>query len=134
MRFEVPQFIEIEDKIVGPFTWKQFVFLAGGAGIIIILLKLGFIFFVVIGIPVAALSASLAFHRVNNRPFLIFLESFLTYTTKKKLYLWRKDQPQIVVEKGIVEKPHTQELAFAQKRSIAALSRKLEVHIPTHEK
>ena len=33
MRFEVPQFIEIEDKIFGPFTWKQFVYLAGGVGL-----------------------------------------------------------------------------------------------------
>ena len=33
MRFEVPQFIEIEDKIFGPFTWKQFVYLGGGIGL-----------------------------------------------------------------------------------------------------
>ena len=28
----MPQFIEIEDKIIGPFTWKQFLYLAGGVG------------------------------------------------------------------------------------------------------
>jgi len=32
MRFEVPQFIEVEDKIFGPFTWKQFIYLMGGEG------------------------------------------------------------------------------------------------------
>ncbi|TSC61742.1 MAG: SsrA-binding protein, partial [Parcubacteria group bacterium Athens0416_74] len=32
MQFQVPQFIEVEDKIVGPLTFKQFVFIAGGLG------------------------------------------------------------------------------------------------------
>ncbi|MFM2424198.1 MAG: hypothetical protein RLZZ70_589, partial [Candidatus Parcubacteria bacterium] len=30
MQFEVPQFIEIEDKIFGPLTWKQFLYVGGG--------------------------------------------------------------------------------------------------------
>ena len=29
MRFEVPQLSEIEDKIIGPFTWKQFIYIEG---------------------------------------------------------------------------------------------------------
>ena len=47
MRFEVPQFIEVEDKIFGPFTWKQFIYLAGGAGAAVTLyLMLPFFLFV----------------------------------------------------------------------------------------
>jgi hypothetical protein len=37
MRFQVPQFIEVEDKIFGPLTVKQFIYLAGGAGLVFIL-------------------------------------------------------------------------------------------------
>ena len=33
MRFQVPQFIEVEDKIFGPLTIKQFIYLLGGAGL-----------------------------------------------------------------------------------------------------
>ena len=33
MQFQVPQFIEVEDKIFGPLTFKQFVYVAGGAGL-----------------------------------------------------------------------------------------------------
>ena len=33
MRFQVPQFIEVEDKIFGPFTLKQFIYMAGGCGL-----------------------------------------------------------------------------------------------------
>jgi hypothetical protein len=32
MQFQVPQFLDVEDKIIGPFTIKQFLYLAGGAG------------------------------------------------------------------------------------------------------
>ena len=33
MRFQVPQFIEVEDKIFGPLTLKQFLYTAGGAAV-----------------------------------------------------------------------------------------------------
>ena len=39
MRFQVPQFIDIEDKIFGPLTFKQFVYLAGGGGLAFLIYK-----------------------------------------------------------------------------------------------
>ena len=37
MQFQVPQFIETEDKIVGPFTLRQFIYVAGaGLGSVIL--------------------------------------------------------------------------------------------------
>lgn len=128
MRFEVPQFIEIEDKIIGPLTWRQFIYLAGGAGLLIILyFTLPFILFVLFGLPIGALAGSLAFHRINNRPFSVFLESGFNYFTKGKLYLWRKAEPQAIIERTVktpLTEPH---IAFANKRSINSLSRKLEI-------
>lgn len=132
MRFEVPQFIEVEDKIVGPLTWKQFVYLAGGIGILVVLyLALPFIFFVVFGLPIGALSVSLAFHRVNNRPFSIFLESFVNYFRKTKLYLWRKNEVQSIIEKDApMIQADTNPTYDVSKKSISSLSRKLELHLP----
>jgi hypothetical protein len=128
MRFEVPQFIEIEDKIIGPLTWRQFVYVAGGVGIITILyLSLPFLIAVIIGLPIGVLSASLAFHRVNNRPFSIFLESLVAYTTKKKLYLWKRETTQSVIEKTYVP---SSELNRSQQGSLSSLSRKIEHHLP----
>lgn len=93
MRFEVPQFIEVEDKIFGPFTWKQFVYLMGGGGIAVVLfVTMPFIIFVVLGLPIAGLAVLLAFYPVNNRPFSIYLESALRYMSGNKLYLWRKQR------------------------------------------
>jgi hypothetical protein len=97
MRFEVPQFIEVEDKIVGPLTWKQFIYLAGGGGLLIILyVLLPFVIFAIIGLPLGALAGFLAFHRINNRPFSIFLESFLNYMRKGKLYFWQKEEQTVL--------------------------------------
>lgn len=129
MRFEVPQFIEVEDKIIGPFTWKQFVYLAGGVGTLIILyFSLPFIFFVIIGFPIGALAAFLAFHRVNNRPFSIFLESFVNYVTKSKLYLWKKDQEQTISSPEMSSSASQHALDLTQRKGLASLSQKLKMH------
>lgn len=37
MQFQVPQFIEVEDKIFGPLTFKQFVYIAGGVALMYLL-------------------------------------------------------------------------------------------------
>jgi|GEM_PF-302402 len=128
MQFEVPQFIEIEDKIIGPLTWRQFIYLAGGGGILIILyLTVPFIFIIIIGLPFMALAVALAFHKVNNRPLSIFLESSINYLTKTKLYLWKREEAQAIIEKTETVSP-THDLSFAQKKSINTLSRKLTLN------
>ena len=96
MRFEVPQFIEIEDKIFGPFTWKQFVYLLGGGGIAVVLfITTPFIIFILLGLPIGGLAVLLAFYPVNNRPFSIYLESMLRFMSGTKLFLWRKQSSAI---------------------------------------
>ena len=91
MRFQVPQFIEVEDKIFGPLTLKQFIYLAGSAGIIAILWSLlPFFWLIVFGAPIAGLGAALAFLKINNRPFPLILESMFGYVTSSNLYLWKQ--------------------------------------------
>lgn len=91
MKYQVPQFIEIEDKIFGPLTFKQFVYLAGGAGVCFMAYKLlPFILSVFIIVPMAALSLALAFYKINNRPFIDVLESAFRYISGNRLYIWKK--------------------------------------------
>jgi hypothetical protein len=91
MEYQVPQFIEVEDKIFGPLTFKQFIYVAGGTGICAVLvLKLGVIGFF-LAIPVAAFAGALAFYKVNNKSFIDVLEAGFNYYTGGRLYLWRKD-------------------------------------------
>jgi hypothetical protein len=105
MRYQVPQFIEIEDKVIGPLTIKQFIYLVGGAGMAFIVYTYVYIY---IALPLIAgiigLSLALAFYKINNKPFIDFLESAFLFYTKQNLYIWKKQPKPIVETKQEVEK------------------------------
>ena len=97
MEYQVPQFIEVEDKIIGPLTLRQFIYVAGGAGIVVIcLLLLPLVLGVIIAVPVAALSAALAFYKVNGKPFIEMLEYGIGYFLGRRLYLWKKEKNTVM--------------------------------------
>jgi hypothetical protein len=136
MRFEVPQFIEVEDKIFGPFTWRQFIYLIGGGGIAAVLFITNSFLFLFIGLPIGALAILLAFYPVNNRPFSVYLESMLRYMSGTKLYLWRKQSHGIYSgARGAAEVnddvsaavAHNMHVPTVTKNRLHALSRNLEL-------
>ncbi len=96
MEYQVPQFIEVEDKIVGPLTLKQFIYVAGGGGLCVVF----FVYFskipaILLSLPVAGLAGALAFYKVNGKPFVQFLEAGFNYYTRSKLFLWKRaDAPE----------------------------------------
>ena len=94
MQFNVPQFIEVEDKIIGPFTLKQFLFLLGGGAALFIVwfLILNLFIFIIIAVPILILTLALAFYKVDGRPFLIYLLSVIGFLSKPRLYLWKKEE------------------------------------------
>lgn len=95
MRFKVPQFIDIEDKIFGPLTFKQFIYLAGGAGLVYLLFTiLPFFLAALFGIPLALFALALAFYKINEKPFINAVEAFFKFHTRSKLYLWHKGEPK----------------------------------------
>jgi PrgI family protein len=96
MEYQVPQFIEVEDKIVGPLTLKQFIYVAGGAGLcIVFFVYLSKIVAILLSLPVAALAGALAFYKINGKPFVEFLEAGFGYYTRSKLFLWKRaDAPE----------------------------------------
>src|ERR1035437_7799315 len=109
MRYQVPQFIEIEDKIVGPLTIKQFVYLAGGAGMSFVVFRF---LPLLLALPVIAviivLSLALAFYKVNNRNFIELLESVFSFYRKDRLYIWKKipkDQASATTAPATTEAP-----------------------------
>jgi PrgI family protein len=107
MRFQTPQFIEVEDKIFGPLTLKQFIYLAGGFAICFLAYKFLTLYIAVfIILPVAALAAALAFYKVNNKPFINVVEAALKYTLNSKLYIWKKEaKPVTQKEKEAHDSP-----------------------------
>ncbi|HYD93032.1 MAG TPA: PrgI family protein [Candidatus Paceibacterota bacterium] len=96
MEYQVPQFIEVEDKIFGPLTLKQFIYIAGGAGlVVVIMLNLPFMIGLIVSIPVAGLAAAFAFYKVNGKPFPNILEYAFSYYLGRRLYLWRREEKPV---------------------------------------
>ena len=92
MRCQVPQFIEIEDKILGPFTFKQFIYLAGSGGFAFVIFRFfPFYIAILLAAPVIAFGLALAFYRVNNKPFIMMLEAGFKYLVGGRLYIWKKE-------------------------------------------
>lgn len=103
MKYQVPQFIEVEDKIFGPLTLKQFVYLAGGAGLSLIFYAIlpNFLPTFIVLIPIAAVmgfTLTLAFYKINNKPFINVLEAAFKYLYTPKLYIWKKESKPITPE------------------------------------
>lgn len=95
MRFEVPQFINLEDKLFGPFTFMQSIYLVGGGGIVFAIHKMFPTFVtVLVGVPIAAFSLALVFYKPNGRPFMKMVEAFILYSFTQKFYLWRRRDQQ----------------------------------------
>ena len=112
MQFQVPQFIEVEDKIFGPFTFKQFIYVAGAAGLAYILWRFLPLFVAVpLILGVLGLGAALAFLEYNGRPFILALEHGFYYLIHPKLYLWSTER-----KKGAEATPK--------------MAEKAEIHVP----
>jgi len=88
----VPQFIETESKIVGPFTLTQFLYLAVG-GVIIFLLQfaLSLRYLIIAGIPIAVFFIALAFYKVDGIPFPKYLMMALSFASGPKKYVFGKE-------------------------------------------
>src|SRR3989344_357730 len=93
MEYQVPQFIEVEDKIIGPLTLKQFIYLSGTAGLCIVsFVYLPTVLAFLLAIPVVALGVTLSFYKVNGKTFIEMLEAGFNYYIGAKLFLWRKKE------------------------------------------
>lgn len=104
MQFSVPQFIDVEDKIVGPLTAKQTVYLIIGGGFLLLCFTLfSFAFFLVALVIVAPLTLGFAFYRPKGISLSRYLGNILDYFTTDHLYLWRRE-PEAIMFKTVQKK------------------------------
>jgi hypothetical protein len=102
-QYQVPQFIEVEDKIFGPLTLKQFIYLAGAGGLALLCFTL---LPLMLALPLAGIAggigAGFAFYKVNGRPLIVAAEHAFSYLLGNKLYLWK--QREVAREAPVQEK------------------------------
>ncbi len=91
MQFKVPQNIDMEDKIIGPLTLLQFIYLVIGGVILYATIKAGdTVMIAFVGIPVALLALALCFVKIQDQPFSKFVVSLVFFLTRPKIRVWNK--------------------------------------------
>ncbi len=96
LQFTVPQFIDVEDKIIGTITVRQFIILLVAAILIAVSYRvLDTAGFVVVTFFVGGFAAMFAFVKVNSAPFHYFLLNLIQTFKKPRLRVWRKDDTLI---------------------------------------
>ena len=94
MQYQVPQFIDTEDKLVGPFSLRQFMYV-GAAGMIsaICYFFLQMWLFVIVAIITLGGALALSFLKINGRPLIKVITSGFNFYWKPQIYVWKPDHP-----------------------------------------
>jgi len=105
MLFNVPQYIDIEDKVVGPLTAKQLGWL-GAAGVIMVVMwtMLDFAAFIIASIFVLVVFGGLAFYKPYNQPLANLITAGIFYITRPKIYIWKRMPMNIKTPKKVQPK------------------------------
>lgn len=138
MRFTVPQFIEHEAKIVGPLTFRQFVFI-GIAGAVCFFLyfsiaKTSFFLFLLLSIFILGIGAALAFLKIGGRGLPTILANFLRFRLGSKFYIWQRKEALITISKRLEIKKEVKEGELPLKIAEASQLKKIKTEIETKTK
>ena len=129
MEFTVPQFIEYEAKVIGPFTFKQFI-VVGGAGIVcfVLYLKVHFLIFLPLAVIIGGGALALTFLKLGGRTPLVVLKNFMFYSVSPKMYLWKRKiiTPKIVKKEEKKEIEEEPALKVVKKSKLKELATKVE--------
>lgn len=121
MRYVVPQFIDVEDKIIGPLTVRQFLIMLIVTGVMFLEYKLSdFGLFLALGIPTFIIGGIFAFFRVNGQPFHFFLLNLIQTFRRPGLRSWNKEQTDMELLQLIREKPAPPPPPRIRKEALAA--------------
>jgi hypothetical protein len=118
MNFVLPQFIEMEARIVGPLTLKQFMYIASGAGLSFFIYftnTLGTTISIVLIILIMSACGALAFVKIDGIALPNVLVNALRFALSSKIYLWKNamiaggaavipTQGEVAVQKAPVSK------------------------------
>lgn len=91
-QFVVPQFIDVEDKVIGPITVRQFIILLASGGVEFIAWKASdFTLFLLITVTNAFLTMLFAFIKINGRPVHYLFFNIIQTIRRPHLRTWHKE-------------------------------------------
>jgi hypothetical protein len=124
MQFAVPQFTDVEDKLIGPLTLKQFLIFMAAGGVILFfysLLKLS-IFFFFFAIPVGILGLAMAFGKFNGRPLYGYTGAFISFVAKPQVRIFKREEPDVIISFKTEKKTETKQ-AISQESNTSSLKK-----------
>ena len=130
----MPKFIEQEAKIVGPLTFKQFIFIgiAGGVSAVLYFL-LPFFLFVFVAVVLLGSALFLAFFKIGKTSLPEYIVNFFVFISKPRIYLWKKktSPPKFLTKKkepipGLKEEEKEVKLRISKGSRIDELFIKIE--------
>ena len=91
MRFQVPQFVDIEDRIIGPLTLKMFAYYAiAGLSLVPIYVLVDISLFITIALPILGMAALFAHVRLQGQAFASVLFNAVNFFGSARIYVWRR--------------------------------------------
>lgn len=91
MQYSTPQFIDREQKLLGPLTVRQTLILGLAAFILVAAyFLLNFFVFTMVAVVIGSLGFGIAFIKINDRPLYFVITAFIGYFANPKKYLWQK--------------------------------------------
>ena len=119
MQFLVPQFIDVEPKILGPITPRQLIILIVTFGLGFVCYKLSdFTLFIFEAIILFAVGGSLAFAKVNHRPIYSFLFDVSVTLKKPKLRVWNKESSSVPEKELKIKKKLPTEITNTRRKPL----------------
>jgi len=127
MQYNIPQFIDKEDKIVGPLTAKQLGWLfSGGVVLLVLWSMLDSQTFYISALPIIGISVAFAFYRPYNQSLLTFILSAILFTSRDKTYVWKRIEEKNIPIKKVSQKKEIGEVKKIDSEKIRSISNLLD--------
>lgn len=98
-QYKVPQDVEADDKLLGPFTFRQFIYLLVAAGLIALAWALFQVFpaLVIIPVPVILFFGALALPIKKDQPMETYFAALVSFYLKPRKRFWEPGQPESTI-------------------------------------
>jgi hypothetical protein len=130
MRFQVPQFIDVEDKIIGPFTLKQFLIYFSAVLILIpIFLLSDLSLFITLALPTAGVAALFAHYRLHGKTLATVIGNAFGFYSRGVLFIWQRtgrEKPLIIKDAAWEAEVTNPEFSEESLTSLTSMSQSLE--------
>ena len=99
-QYKVPQDVEADDKLLGPFSFRQFVYLLIAGGLIALAVGLFQLFplLAIIPLPPVLLFVALALPLKKDQPMETYLAAIVSYYLKPRTRFWMPGQRESTIQ------------------------------------